>query len=117
MRHFSKSKLMALRQCSKRLWLEVHRPDLREESSATQSRFKAGHQVGEIAQTLYDPSGSGDVINAQTEGYEAAFIRSAELLQNSRKPIFEAGMRAARMETTMGVSSVTRFSRTALSAT
>jgi hypothetical protein len=94
MRHFSKSKLMALRQCSKRLWLEVHRPELREESSATQARFKAGHQVGEIAQTLYDPSGSGDVIDAQTEGYEAAFVRSAELLQHSMQPIFEAGFKA-----------------------
>ena len=37
MRVLSKSKLLAFRQCPKRLWLEVHRPDLREDSSATQA--------------------------------------------------------------------------------
>ena len=30
MRTLSKSKLLAFRQCPKRLWLEVHRPELRE---------------------------------------------------------------------------------------
>ncbi|MDP1637588.1 MAG: hypothetical protein Q8L62_05840 [Candidatus Nitrotoga sp.] len=49
MRAFSKSKLMALRQCPKRLWLEVHRPDLREDSAATQTSFQIGFQVGDIA--------------------------------------------------------------------
>lgn len=39
MRTFSKSKLLALRQCPKRLWLEVHRPDLREYSTETDARF------------------------------------------------------------------------------
>ena len=38
----SKSKLLAFRQCPKRLWLEVHRPDLREDSSATESSFDVG---------------------------------------------------------------------------
>ena len=54
-RTFSKSKLMALRQCPKRLWLEVHRPELREDSSATEAIFQTGHRVGELAQRLYDP--------------------------------------------------------------
>lgn len=59
MRTLSKSKLMAYRQCPKRLWLEVHRPDLREDSAATQASFAVGHQVGDIAQRLYDPKGKG----------------------------------------------------------
>ena len=42
MRTFSKSKLLALRQCPKRMWLEIHRPDLREESAATQASFQIG---------------------------------------------------------------------------
>ena len=46
MRNFSKSKLLAFRQCPKRLWLEIHRPDLREDSAATQASFQVGHQVG-----------------------------------------------------------------------
>lgn len=93
MRTFSKSKLMALRQCSKRLWLEIHRPDLREDSTATQASFKVGHQVGDIAQLIYDPENLGALIDVQTEGFDRAFERSAELL-HSTKPIFEAGFSA-----------------------
>lgn len=35
MRTLSKSKLLAFRQCPKRLWLEIHAPQLREDSGAT----------------------------------------------------------------------------------
>ena len=94
MRHFSKSKLMAYRQCPKRLWLEVHRPDLREDSAGTQARFQTGYQVGDIARSLYDPEGTGAVIDVNTEGFDAAFARTAELLADSRQPVFEAGFKA-----------------------
>ena len=94
MRTFSKSKLLALRQCPKRLWLEVHRPELREDSSATEASFQIGFQVGDIAQRLYDPEGLGAVIDVATEGFDAAFKRSAELLKSARQPIFEAGISA-----------------------
>ena len=93
MRTFSKSKLLALRQCPKRLWLEIHRQDLREDSAATQASFKVGHQVGDIAQLIYDPENLGALIDVQTEGFDRAFERSAELL-HSTKPIFEAGFSA-----------------------
>lgn len=89
-RNLSKSKLIAYRQCPKRLWLEVHRPDLREDSAAAQARFNTGYAVGEIAQRLYDPKHKGTLINAQEEGYEAALKRSISLL-NASQPIFEAG--------------------------
>lgn len=93
MRTFSKSKLLALRQCPKRLWLEIHRPDLREDSASTQVSFQIGHQVGDIAQRIYDPEGKGALIDVQTEGFSRAFERSSELL-NSTQPIFEAGFSA-----------------------
>lgn len=93
MRTFSKSKLLALRQCPKRLWLEVHHPELREDSSATQASFQVGYQVGDIARRIYDPDGLGAMIDVATEGFDAAFKRSAELL-NSTQPIFEAGFSA-----------------------
>lgn len=93
MRTLSKSKLLAYRQCSKRLWLEVHRPKLRDDSAATQASFAVGHQVGDIARRLYDPKGKGVVIDPQTDGFAAAFARTQELLQ-SAQPIFEAGFRA-----------------------
>jgi hypothetical protein len=94
MHTFSKSKLMAFRQCPKRLWLEVHRPDLREDSGATQAGFQVGDQVGEIARRIYDPDGNGALIDIETEGFNSAFERSAQLLQ-STQPIFEAGFIAA----------------------
>lgn len=90
MRNFSKSKLMALRQCEKRLWLEVHRPDLREDSEQAEYRFQVGHQVGDMARALFDPDGKGALIDIDQEGFAAAFARSAELLKQ-RQPIFEAG--------------------------
>ena len=93
MRTLSKSKLLAFRQCPKRLWLEVHQPQLREDSGATQASFATGHQVGDIARQLYDPRQQGQLIDPQTEGFDAAFARTQQLLQR-HQPIFEAGFRA-----------------------
>jgi hypothetical protein len=93
MRTLSKSKLLAFRQCPKRLWLEIHHPELRDDSSATQASFDVGHQVGHIARQLYDPRGKGAVLDPQAEGFDAAFTRTQSLLQ-SRQPIFEAGFNA-----------------------
>lgn len=66
---FSKSKLLALRQCPKRLWLEVHHPDLREYSTEIDARFQIGFQVGETAQRIYDREGQGVLIDVQVDGY------------------------------------------------
>lgn len=89
MRTLSKSKLLAYRQCSKRLWLEVHHPELRADSVATQMSFNVGHQVGDIARQLYDPQSIGVLIDFQTEGFDAAFVRTQSLLKTCQ-PIFEA---------------------------
>ncbi len=90
MRKLSKSKLIAFRQCPKRLWLEVHRPKLRKDSAATEASFKVGNTVGDIAHQLYDPAGKGVLLNAQRDGFDSVFKRSTELLE-SNQPIFEAG--------------------------
>jgi len=91
----SKSKLIAFRQCPKRLWLEVHRTDLREDSPQTQARFEVGYQVGDIAKRIYDPEGIGAVIDFKTEGFKGAFDRTKVLVANFRQPVFEAGFKAA----------------------
>ena len=93
MRTLSKSKLLAYRQCPKRLWLELSRPQLRQDSAQTQAGFDVGHQVGDIARKLYDPKGEGQLIDPQVEGFAAAFARTKALL-NSPQPIFEAGFSA-----------------------
>jgi hypothetical protein len=90
MRNLSKSKLIAYRQCPKRLWLEVHRKELREDSAATQASFEIGNTVGDIAHQLYDSTGTGVLLDVQRDGFDFVFKRTAELLA-SDQPIFEAG--------------------------
>ena len=48
--YLSKSRLISAWQCSKKLYLEVHNPELAETSSLAESLFATGNQVGEIAQ-------------------------------------------------------------------
>ena len=93
MNNLTKSKLLAYRQCPRRLWLEVHRPALQHNDSGTQVNFDTGNQVVEIARRIYDPINEGILINANLEGIEAACACTLELLTGSH-PIFEASFTA-----------------------
>lgn len=93
MRHLSKSRLVSFRQCPKRLWLELYRRELSLVSASTEAVFRRGHEVGELAQRLFDPDGTGTVLHPFADGPDAAFTRTTELL-SSDAPIFEAGFRA-----------------------
>jgi hypothetical protein len=91
MKNLSKSKIIAFRQCPKRLWLELHKPELRDDS-ASEVVFQIGYQVGDIARTIYDPDKTGVTIDIEELGHGAALARSAELLAQGRFPVFEAGV-------------------------
>ncbi len=52
-RILSKSKILAGHQCPKRLYLEVHRPELARFSEDNEARFRTGHAVGEIARQQF----------------------------------------------------------------
>jgi hypothetical protein len=91
MRNLSKSKIIAFRQCPKRLWLELHKPELRDDSSSA-AVFQIGYHVGDIARTIYDPEKTGVTIDIEALGHGAALARSAELLALGRFPVFEAGV-------------------------
>ena len=94
-KHLSKSKLVAFRICPKRLWLEVNTPALREDSAVVERSFTTGHEVGEIAQRLYDASGKAALISIDALGFAGAFRLSKERLAASKPTtIFEAGFRA-----------------------
>ncbi len=73
-------------------FLEIHKPELREDSKATDARVKVGHAVGNIAKRFFDPHGTGIEINPHSDGFASAFAQSAELLANPDRPIFEAGL-------------------------
>lgn len=92
-RILSKSRLIAFRQCPKRLWLEVHRPHLRDASVGAQARLSTGNEVGELARQVFDPRASGVLINPHERGFKAAVDRSRELL-GTPQPIFEAGFQS-----------------------
>jgi hypothetical protein len=91
MRTLSKSKLIAYRQCPKRLWLELHRPELRDDS-ASEAVFAIGNEVGEVARQVYDPEGTGAFIDRDELGYNEALLRSAALLEAGEGPVFEAAL-------------------------
>jgi len=94
MKTLSKTKLLALRQCAKRLWLEINNPDAADaHSTSTEARFKDGHRVGSIARRIYDPLSKGYLINTDPKQIDKALVETAQNLAK-RKPIFEAGFRA-----------------------
>lgn len=90
MRNFSKSRLISMLQCPRRFWLELYRPDLKNDTSQTELKFRTGNQVGEIARTLFDPEGTGHLIDLKSEGLDQALAKSKVLLSGD-EPIFEAG--------------------------
>ncbi len=87
----SKSKIIAFRQCPKRLWLEIHQAELRDDSSS-EAVFQIGYQVGDAARRIYDPEGTGVTIDISALGHRDALSLSAELLREGRGPVFEAGV-------------------------
>jgi hypothetical protein len=86
----SKSKLLAWRQCPKRLWLEIHRPELREDSAATQASFATGNEVGAVARLAYDPDRRCTELIVEDMGI-SGILKQTQVLLPKRRPIFEAG--------------------------
>ena len=81
----SKSRILAHRQCSKRLWLQINRPELIEVDEAVEGRMATGTHVGEIARSLH---AGGVLINNDDLGQ--CLLDTAEALKSPSCPIFEA---------------------------
>lgn len=82
----SKSRLLACRQCPKRLWLQVHRSELQEVSDETAIAFGHGHTVGAVAQAL-QPDG----ILIETDKLSEALAATRRVMaEQPDRPIFEA---------------------------
>lgn len=85
----SKSRLLLHRQCPKRLWLRVHRPELEEENDGNEARFATGTYVGEVAQQLYP-----DGVLIDGDDLRQATIDTQAVLAGKKLPIFEATFQA-----------------------
>jgi len=86
----SKTKLLSLVQCPRKLWLETYSPELLPEPSAEKTAMLAtGNTVGEIARRLYG-RGAGHVVSFD-RGLRAAIESTRALVERGgREPIFEA---------------------------
>lgn len=82
----SKSRLLAFRQCPKRLWLYVYRRGLEEVSEQAAFAFGHGHDVGAVARALQP---DGILIEAENLAEALAATRRVMAEQPDR-PIFEA---------------------------
>ena len=92
MYRLSKSKLMSASQCAKRLYLEVHQPELAHIDSGLESRFDTGHRVGEVARSLHPEGrliGHGDNPVAALEETREALMADGDLLLF--EPAFQHG--------------------------
>ncbi|SMF94370.1 protein of unknown function [Methylomagnum ishizawai] len=83
----SKSRLLAHRQCPKRLWLQVHKPILAPAfDAATQARLDSGNQVGVIARALHP----GGLLIEAADLRQALRDTAEALLAQPTRPLFEA---------------------------
>ena len=83
----SKSRIIAWRQCPKRLWLQTHRRDLLEGVDDFQTTFEIGFEVGDVARTLY-PNG---ILIEDDDNLSAALQATKSLMAaHSDLPFFEA---------------------------
>jgi hypothetical protein len=83
----SKSRIVASRQCQRRLWLEVNRPQLRIYGPETRRRFAQGHQLNEVVHRLYP---DGTLIDDTVALGDALKITATHLARMPRRPLFEA---------------------------
>ncbi|WP_297447156.1 DUF2779 domain-containing protein [Acidiferrobacter sp.] len=83
----SKSKLMAYRQCPRRLWLSVHEPDRALETKTATAAFATGHEVGAVARALYP---GGQLIPEEGPLDQALQNTAAALGRRPRHALFEA---------------------------
>jgi hypothetical protein len=83
----SKTKLLSLAQCPRKLWLETYSPELEEPSAEKTALLATGTAVGALARQLY---GSGHIVSFE-RGLRAAIDSTRVLIAaGGREPIFEA---------------------------
>jgi hypothetical protein len=83
----SKSKILSGRQCVKRLYLEVHQPELAEGSDSTEQVQWWGFEVLKVARALHQ----GGILVGHDHDLTQALTQTSELLRRkSSSPLFEA---------------------------
>jgi len=118
MASLSKSKIIAHRQCPKRLWLQINRPELIQISVATQTRFDEGNKVGDIARKNYPGGVFIETLNRQVAIkltkealakhqaiFEAAFFEEDVMIRADLLLPEDDGYRIVEVKSSTGVKS------------
>lgn len=83
----SKSRIAAFEHCPKRLWLQIHAPQLAKVDDRTLRLFEAGHQVGVLARLRH---ADGILVAEDHRELVAAIGRTQRLISGPKQvPIFE----------------------------
>ena len=82
----SKSRVLAGRQCPKRLWLAVNRPELRVITSDVQRRFRQGHRLNDVVHGLMP---DGVLIGPGMALGDALTVTRRHLDRTPDQPLFE----------------------------
>ncbi len=90
--HLSKSRYISGLQCEKRLWLEVHRPELRVWSEAQRALLETGNEIGRRAREQFR---GGVLVEAEPFRHGEACARTAVLMAEAAPAIFEAAFEHA----------------------
>lgn len=88
----SKSKLIAHRQCPKRLWLQTHRRELARQSEAFENQLAQGHRVGIAARRQFP---AGQLIGHADDPAAALDATARALAQPGDLTLFEPALRCA----------------------
>jgi predicted RecB family nuclease len=86
----SKSRYLSGLQCHKRLYLEVHSPDLASEADEQlEARLEMGIQIGELARESF---AGGALVSVEDLGVPGAIARTSELMAEPNVPAIFEGM-------------------------
>lgn len=81
----TKSRIIAWRQCPKRLWLHAFRPELAATSADQKARFAMGDRVGAIARDLF----AGGHLIGTLDREDALAETRVHLADTTKHPLFE----------------------------
>lgn len=84
----SKSKYLQGLQCHKALWLDKHRPELKDNyGKARQDAIKAGNQIGDLAKKLFP---DGEEIIFDITDFSGMLSKTKKLIEDGTQVIYEA---------------------------
>ena len=87
---FSKSKYFAFRQCPKTAWLQKYKPEEYVMDEATASRMDTGHEVGELAKSLFGDYTDVSVMKDDRPDIPEMLRRTKEEMEKGSLVICEA---------------------------